>query len=470
MDEAVKTLKEKTPIFTPCDFPLLALTSENLQDLLHCRLPAIGIHISEVEAAFPCSPIQQGMLISQARQPEHYQAIFIWEVACTDGHTTVDPDWLQSAWVQLTRRHSMLRTIFIEGVGTSPYIQVILKADSANTAVVQCSDDGDARSTLHARRQIAGHGRLSLPRFTVCQTERGKLLVAVEISHVLMDATSMEILKRDLALACDNKLECPTSGAPYNDYVAYLEGSRDPATLKYWSSYLEGCSPCYFPRLNDRSESHLAAESQSVRVAVPFEYTSQLDAFCRETGLTISNVVQVAWGLVLRAFTGLDSVLFGYLTSGRDAPVAGIEDAVGPYINVLICRIDIKQSATLLETAHENQRDFMRGFSSQHLSLTELFHSASDGGHGMFNTCMSFPPETQGSGQNEGYISFQELEKVLPNEVDIPGAFQPHVHKQALTRSGNSTISLLNADRKMTDLRHRLYIHRRSYLKAKQPE
>jgi hypothetical protein len=83
---------------------------------------------------------------------------------------------------------------------------------------------------------------------------------------------------------------------------------------------------------------------------------------------------------------------------------------------------------------------------------------------------MSFPPETQGSGQNEGYISFQEIEKILPNEVDIPGAFQPHGHKQALTRIGNSTISLLNADRKMTAFWHRLYIRRRPYLKAKQPE
>jgi amino acid adenylation domain-containing protein len=420
MDEAVKTVEEKIPIFTPCDFPLLALTNENIQDLLHCRLPAIAIHPSDVEAAYPCSPIQQGILISQARRPEHYQALFIWEVASTDSHITANPDLLQSAWLQLTRRHSMLRTIFVEGVGNSPYIQVILKADAAHTAILRCADDDDARSTLHAHRQVGGHGRQSLPRFTVCQTERGKLLAALEISHLLMDATSMEILKRDLALACKGKLPT-TSGAPYRDYIAYLERSRNPATLKYWSSYLAGCSPCYFPRLNDGSHcASLAANPQSV--SVPFEYRSELNAFCRGAGLTISNVVQVAWGLVLHAFTGLDSVLFGYLTSGRDVPVAGIEDAVGPYINVLVCRIDIKRSATLLETAQKNQRDFMQGVSSQHLSLTELIHSASDGGHGMFNTCMSFPPEIQESGQNEGHISFQELEKLLPNEVGIPAS------------------------------------------------
>ncbi|KAF4159279.1 hypothetical protein CNMCM6936_001931 [Aspergillus lentulus] len=417
MSEAVKVLEEKIPIFTPYDFPLLALSREDLQDFLHCRLPAIDICPSDVEAAYPCSPIQQGMLISQARQPEHYQGLFLWEVISAGGHVTVDTDRLLSAWRQLTRRHSILRTIFMEGVGSSPYIQVILKgADAARTAVLRCADDGDARSSLHANWQVGGHGRQSLPRFTVCQTGHGKLLVALEISHVLMDATSMEILKRDLALAYDDKLPS-TSGAPYSDYVAYVERSRSDAALEYWRDYLKDCSPCYFPHLNDGLHSGgLAAGQQSV--IVPFECGSELDAFCRGTGLTISNVVQVAWGLVLRAFTGLDSVLFGYVTSGRDAPVPGIEAAVGPYINILVCRIDFDRSATLLETVHKAQRDFTQGFSSSHFSLAELFHSGTEGSHRMFNTGITFPPELHESKQQE-QISFQELERVLPDEVGV---------------------------------------------------
>jgi amino acid adenylation domain-containing protein len=416
ISEAVTILEEKIPIFTPYDFPLLALTREDLQDFLHCRLPAIDICLSDIEAAYPCSPIQQGMLISQARQPEHYQGLFLWEVISPGGRVTVDTDRLLSAWRQLTRRHSILRTIFVEGVGASPYIQVILMADAARTAVLRCADEGDARSSLHANRQIGGQGRQSLPRFTVCQTGHGKLLVAVEISHVLMDATSIEVLKRDLALAYDGKLPS-TSGAPYSDYVAYVERSRSDAALEYWRDYLKDCSPCYFPRLNDGSHpGGLAAEQRSV--IVPFEYEAELEAFCRGTGLTISNVVQVAWGLVLRAFTGLDSVLFGYVTSGRDAPVAGIEAAIGPYINILVCRIDFDRSATLLETVHKAQRDFTQGFSSSHFSLAELFHSGVDGSQRMFNTGITFPPELKESKQHE-YISFQELERVLPDEVGI---------------------------------------------------
>jgi amino acid adenylation domain-containing protein len=418
MDEAMKTVEENIPIFTPCDFPLLALTSENLQNLLHCRLPAMAIHPGDVEAAYPCTQIQQDMLMGQARRPENWYAFFIWEVTSTDGHITADPNRLQSAWLQLTRRHSILRTILVEGVGDSPYINVVLKADAANTAVLQCADDDDARTALHAHWQIGGHGRQSLPQFTVCQTERGKLLAAVKINHVLMDATSMEILKRDLALACEDRLPT-TSAASFSDYVAYLQGSRDPATFDYWSSYLEGCSPCYFPQLNDGSHCASLDAAKRQSVTVPFEYSSELNAFCRETGLTISNVVQVAWGLVLRALTGLDSVLFAYLISTRDAPIAGIEDAVGPYISVSMCRIDFAQSATLLETVYKNQRDFMRAVSSQHVSRTELSHSAGYGGRSMFNTSMTFPPEIPESRQKDGHIRLRELEKVLTSEVAI---------------------------------------------------
>ncbi|KAK1142664.1 Nonribosomal Peptide Synthase (NRPS) [Aspergillus melleus] len=416
INQAVQLLEEKIPIFTPYDFPLLAMTREDLEVFLRRRLPEIDIRPRDIEAAYPCTPIQQGMLISQARQPEHYQGLFLWEASPAGGHVTIEMDRLQAAWRQLSRCHPILRTIFVEGVGASPYIQVVLKAGDARTAVLRCADEGDARSALHADWQIGGYGRDSLPRFTVCQTGDGKLLVALEISHVLMDATSMEIVKRDLALAYNDQLPS-TSGAPYSDYVAYVEGSRSDTVLRYWREYLKGCSPCYFPRLTDGAHPGGAAERQSV--SVPFDYGSELDAFCKGTGLTISNVVQVAWGMVLRAFTGLDSVLFGYVTSGRDAPVAGIEGALGPYINALVCRVDFDGSATLLETVRKAQRDFMQGFSSQHYSLAELFHSATGGSPKMFNTGMTFPPELQQSTQHPGDIRFHELERDLPDEYDI---------------------------------------------------
>ncbi|PKX91280.1 uncharacterized protein P174DRAFT_506779 [Aspergillus novofumigatus IBT 16806] len=418
INEAVKVLEEKIPIFTPYDFPLLALTREDLQDFLHCRLPAIDICPSDVEAAYPCSPIQQGMLISQARQPEHYQGLFLWEVISAGGHVTVDTDRLLSAWRQLTRRHSVLRTIFMEGVGASPYIQVILKGPT-----LRGPRSFDAPMTATLALLCEPTGRLA---DTAESRYPGSL-------HVLIDATSIEILKRDLALAYDERLPT-TSGAPYSDYVAYVERSRSDAALEYWRDYLKDCTPCYFPHLRDGSHpGGLAAEQQSV--IVPFEHAVELDAFCRGTGLTMSNVVQVAWGLVLRAFTGLDSVLFGYVSSGRDAPVAGIEAAVGPFINILVCRIDFDRSATLLEMVHKAQRDFTRGFSSPHFSLAELFHSGNDGSHKMFNTGITFPPELQESRQHEGYITFQELERVLPDEYDIT--------VECRLKNGSFTASLL---------------------------
>ncbi|KAF4237725.1 hypothetical protein CNMCM8980_002384 [Aspergillus fumigatiaffinis] len=418
INEAVKTLEENTLVFTPCDFPLLALTKDDLQSLLHGRLPAIGINPNDVEAAYPCAPIQEGMLISQARQPEQYQMLFIWEVTSTGNHAIVDADRLQSAWLQLTCRHSILRTILVDGIRTCPFIQVVLDTNFAHTTVIQCVDEDDVFSTLSSNRHIGGQGRQSLPRFTICQTQDDKTLVAVEISHVLTDATSMGVLKRDLALAYNNKLPS-TSAAHYGDYIAYLEGfRRRDAALEYWTEYLAGCTPCYFPRLNDAYlRADLAAEQRSVNVS--FEYMSELHAFCNRTGLTISNVIQVAWGLVLRAFTGLDTVLFGYLASGRDVPLAGIEDAVGPYINMLVCRIDVNQSATLLDILHKVQRDFMQGVSLQHLPMTELFHSATDGGHGMFNTCITFPPEITGTEQSEECVIFRERDFVAPDEYDI---------------------------------------------------
>jgi amino acid adenylation domain-containing protein len=413
---AVEILWQRNPIFTPSDFPLLDLKAAEIEHFLDARLSATGIDQADIEVAYPCSPIQQGMLLSQALQPQTYQMFFIWEVTNTGDRQRIDVDRLQSAWLQLTRYHSILRTIFVEGISQYPFIQVLLNPGAARTKVLRCAN-GDARATLLENKWSGQQGAPPLlPQFTVCETDSGRVLCALDISHLVTDATSMGILERDLALVYD---ALPISdGAQYGDYVKFL-GSlpKDPA-LEYWRGYLAGCDPCFFPRLHEASAaSSDPAELQSVQV--PFKDTSQIYAFCHTTGLTASNILQVAWGLVLRAFTGQDTVCFGYLTSGRDAPIPGIENGVGPYINMLICRLDFNESAAAVtQLLRKAQTDFATALAHQHFSLSDLFHAMDLGGTTLFNTCMTFPPEdVYGEMDEKRSINMMEVENYMADEV-----------------------------------------------------
>lgn len=414
IDEVVEIIRQGKPILIPKDLPLLEISVADLDYLLNHRLPAIGLDQKDLEMAYPCSPIQQGMLLSQARQPQSYQLYFIWEVTIVGNTLKVNIDRLQAAWVQLTNRHSILRSIFVESVSKHPFIQVVLNAGAVQTALIRCAD-ADAYGCLYANRQIRKKGRESLPRFTVCETDSDRVLCALEISHVLTDATSMAILQRDLTLAYDNQL--PVCGtASYGDYITFLQSACEAPGIDYWRKYLDGCGPCIFPRLGKTSSSGEAMELQ--RIHVPLRDVPRIYDFCADTGFTVSNVFQLAWGLVLRAFTGMSSVCFGYLASERGAPISGIGGAVGPYIHILICRLDFNEFRTPLQILSKLQEDLAAGLTNQHFSLSDLFHSMDLAEKSMFNTCMTFvAEESQDKDLREGSLAIQEMESYLPTEV-----------------------------------------------------
>lgn len=62
----------------------------------------------------------------------------------------------------------------------------------------------------------------------------------------------------------------------------------------------------------------------------------RLREFFSEFELTVPNVLQLGLALILWTYFNELRVCFGYIISGRDAPVHNIENSVGPFINMLV--------------------------------------------------------------------------------------------------------------------------------------
>jgi non-ribosomal peptide synthetase component F len=109
----------------------------------------------------------------------------------------------------------------------------------------------------------------------------------------------------------------------------------------------------------------------------------------REIGVTLSNMIAVAWALVLRSYTKSDDVSFGYLTSGRDARTDGIDDIIGPLINMLMFRFRFVASMLLKRLFLDAQQDYFSSLSHQHFSLARVSHELGQAKRGFFNTAVS---------------------------------------------------------------------------------
>lgn len=173
----------------------------------------------------------------------------------------------------------------------------------------------------------------------------------------------------------------------------------EEAGLAYWKSYLDGCSPCHFPSLGTVSPG----ESGSVPVSIGNSIT-RIESFY-ETKISVSTVFQVAWGLVLRAYTGQDSVCFGDV---KTAP--GDAGVIGRPIHVGVCRIEFSDTATSSEILQTIQAAGIERRAIHHVRLLDVIQSTGISDAPLFNTCMSFPCK-------EGQKPIEKVECDFDNQV-----------------------------------------------------
>ncbi|KAH8805465.1 peptide synthetase [Xylogone sp. PMI_703] len=412
--EAMDQLTNVERQYTLSDFPMLTMTYNGLEKLLNERLPEIGVtNPEEVQDIYPCSPMQQGLLISQNRGSGLYEYSHTLEVVSKTAEP-VNIDRLKAAWQKVVQRHSALRTVFFQSVGTDGvYDQLVLKNANGRIASFNCEKE-EVEEAFKSLPPISFDDIEPPHRFSVCQTSTGQVLCKLEFNHTIVDGASLPVILQDFILAYDNMVS-ERPGPLYGDYISYLQSLPKGMGLKYWKEYLKDLEPTYLPLLE-------ASEKDPKLIELPVDLgisPATLQEFCAKNGLTLSNIFQVAWGLVLRAHTGLDDVSFGYLSSGREAPVAGIESAVGPFITMLVCRLILTGTNSVSQVLQTVQEDFLQSLPHQHCSLADIQHVLNLSGEPLFNTVMSFQKGEESKSLDNASISIDGLTGYDPTEYNM---------------------------------------------------
>ena len=365
------------------DFPLLSISDSQLGALVDRVTSRFQVSSSALEDIYPCSPIQKGILLSQIKNPDLYQTRWTWTVKPNTA-TSIDMNHIRLAWQQVVAHHAILRTVFVDSAEQEDtWIQVVLSSILPNIVVVENNEEwkADAESGFAVPNNSSHHRmivtRLS-PRAVSCH---------LEISHALVDGATISLLMRDFQLAYDNLL--PSAPAPpYRSYISYLHTLSHASASSYWVRQCDGLSPCILPGMATPQPTTNSRSRQPKSFAAELPNWTGLSLFCQAHGLTAATLLQTAWGLTLRSYTGGSTVCFGYPTAGRDIPVNGIHNLAGPLINLLPCSLGIK-SESVLTVLREHQDAFVRGLQYQHISLPDVLHALGRSREPLFNTALS---------------------------------------------------------------------------------
>ncbi|USP74700.1 uncharacterized protein yc1106_01974 [Curvularia clavata] len=259
-----------------------------------------------------------------------------------------DVERLQHVCQQLLDRHAIFRTVFF--VKERKTFQVVLKPKAYPFHFLMKQSGGQnvdevvketIREDMRRNRQLGD----PLVAFTLVQDSKNATSQLIfRISHAQYDGACMDKLWRFLeALYLDQPLEV----IPFKKFceeASLASKNSEP----FWKDVLANSS-----MTEVRSHTRPSIEypiNNAAKSSIPM-----IDL--KVAGFTQATAVLTSWSIVLSKLTGQTSVVFGYLSSGRDLPMPGVSDVIGACLNVLPLRTDIQlttQTSSLLSSVQSN--------------------------------------------------------------------------------------------------------------------
>jgi non-ribosomal peptide synthase protein (TIGR01720 family) len=389
--QAAVRLQYMATDWTLTDFPLLGIDYNALTKLKRERIPALRIQkLDDIEDIYPCSPMQQSILAAHTSRKGFYEINTIFKLTSNNG-TPISIPQLHSAWQSMIDRHPILRTLFIPSVSKNAlYDQVVLRSGYAKARLqhFESKVEGMQLTTLPELAQLLPNPHdddpAALPhRLTTVKTPSGVVFVRAEISHALIDGATLQTLLDEFGAAyygTVNSVPAPL----YGDYIKHIQSNNDEATSQYWSQYLREVSQrCIIPTVL-KSADKKSPEKELKTAAVPaLPKVTELNAYCKENGITLSNLLRTVWAILLSQHAKTSQANFGYIVSGS-AETTGMErigEAVGPFFNLLPCCISVEKDASVIGLLKEMQKDataalpYQSGFVKDFVDAKALFNS-----------------------------------------------------------------------------------------------
>jgi hypothetical protein len=363
----------------------------------------------DFEDLLPTSLVQQSMLTSQARSSAYYSFRAIWNFTFS-----VDSRSILDAWQQMVDSHQILRTMFVKSTtGIEIYRQIVMRNVRAKIKNIHGDNEAAAMKTLMTRQRIDCRSFQPAHSLVVHETTNGKTLCSLDISHALVDAVSLSLLLKELAVRCSASSVPVLASGPYSRLLLYIESQPHVESRDYWHRYLAGTTRCRFPATDIEHHGHLQ------RQTIPFTTDSELRQFSQSSSVTPSTIFRSAWALLLSKWLSKPDICFGYVLSGRDAPIEGAQETVGPFLNMLPCCIDISQSCSVSELLSMVQADFFQSLPHQFWSQTQV-ENAMAPASAMFNTLFNFRYNIMsGSGAGAGDDGYKILWSEDPMDYDL---------------------------------------------------
>jgi amino acid adenylation domain-containing protein len=329
-----------------------------------------------LENSYPLSPMQQGMLVSSIHDRD--SGVYCQQLVCA-AYQDIELPHLVTAWRQVIQRHAVLRTGFRWDGLETPLQEVhgSLEPRFVSDDWSQLTATEQEQRLDHFldtdRRQGFELTDAPLVRFALFKLGESNYRMIWTFHHALLDGRSHFLVFEELfdsyeALCTGRPLEL-NPPRPYSEYIDWLRKQDQAPAEVFWRASLRGFTTPTSLRVEKTvSLGHLERQSHdSAEILISEEVTAELRLCAKQAEVSLNNLVQASWALLLSRYSGEAEVLFGATRACRHWTVDGADRMVGLFINTLPFRVRVQRDQQL--------RDWLKEVRTQHFAQREFEHT-----------------------------------------------------------------------------------------------
>lgn len=306
----------------------------------------------------------------------------------------LDADLLRQCAATLLSRHPNLRASFLRA--QSKPVQVVPnRVDVPWRRITAAADEVDALEADERRRPF-NLAKGPAIRFVLIEVPGSHHRFVVVAHHIIIDGWSLPLFVGELISlyrAGGDQAVLPPPPRPYRDYIGWLAGRDQETSRRLWREHLADLDGPTLVTPALASGEPPTGEPRRTELSLDSDATRRLAQAARSRGVTVNTLVQMAWAVLLSAFTDRSDVVFGVTVSGRPGELAGVETMVGLFINTVPLRVRLDPTARVGAQCVALQREAAKLRDHGYLPHNEL---RSLGGIGeLFDTLLvyeNFPP------------------------------------------------------------------------------
>ncbi|SHK87701.1 non-ribosomal peptide synthase domain TIGR01720, partial [Clostridium cavendishii DSM 21758] len=320
--------------------------------------------INNIKNIYELSPMQEGMLYHTLADEgsEAYHNALTLKIK-----GDLDIAILEGSFNKLIARHDILRTTF-DSKNFNKNMQIVFNERKTNVIYQDISkrninkEDYINNVIFEDKKNRFNLDKDMLIRLAVIKVDKDIYRFVLSNHHIILDGWCLSILifelfkiYNELKYGYDSNLP---EAVPYSNYIDWLNSKDYDSAEEYWKDYLLDYNEVTeIPFKNSLEKEDF--KNSELTFTLDQNIVKKLERIAQNSKVTINTIMQSIWSILLQKYNNTKDVVFGYVVSGRNPEVKGIENMLGLFINTIPLRIKLEDNISFKDLLISINKSFL---------------------------------------------------------------------------------------------------------------